>query len=716
MLGAPNDPGWPSEEIDVPNLNLTIRTSLLAVTAMLSAGVIILAGLESFVSWSAMRDAERIAESNDTADHLLAAASNWAVERGMTNSALANAEALSSTGRGNLAQRRQAADAALAQALARIEAGTPFRGQDALVAAVRSAHANVVGLRTRVDEAVAQPRERRSAAATSDWVPTATALIMESQSLRLAAQFLPDSVETRILLAQQVKHAVWIMSEYAGRERAVIGGLVASGAPMSPNDLQRLADLRARVEQANAEVDTYLRRDLAAPEILAAADRMKAVFFGSYQKVRERIYEAGAKGDRYPLDAAAWIAEATAGIDSLLSLAREAGAVTATLASDSERTEEAAVLIHALVLIASILLAAVAFWIVLWRVVGPIRGLTLGMRELAGGNLDVTLPGGNGADEVAAMSRAVEVFRANAREVLRLEREQKEAAAKAEIEKRQAMNELADSFEASVRAVVSAVASASGQLQSTAGSMSATAEQANAQASAVAAAATEASSNVQTVATASEELAASISEIGRQAGVSRNIATSAAERAEATNRRVEGLVDAAQKIGDVISLIQDIAAQTNLLALNATIEAARAGDAGKGFAVVAGEVKSLASQVGRATSEISEQIAAIQSATGEAAGSIREIAQTIAEINENAASIAAAVEQQNAATNEIARNVQEASTGTEEVSRNTAGLSAAARDTGAAATQVLQASGTLSRDAQALASEVEAFIRRVRAS
>lgn len=688
----------------------------MAVVGLLCAAVVGLTGLEAYRAWEQTSRAARVAESNRIADLLLTSAGNWAVERGVVNAALAAPDPVDASTQSAIADRRRVGDAAMAEALDQIATGPDFRGRGALVEAVRSRHAALRIVRSSVDRELAKPVAGRGAKETAAWVPGITATIMESQRLRLAAQYLPDTAQTSILLAQDVKHAVWTMSEYAGRERAVIGGLVASGTALKPEALKQLADLRGRVEQAWAGISAYLEKEGAASAIRDASSRVEAAFFGRFEAVRKDVYAAGSEGRPYPVDSTGWIAEATAGIDSLLALAQVAGSVAADLASRSERDGMTDMTVNVGLLLAGGLLAGAAFWIVVRRVAGPIRTLTDRMRELAGGNLEIRLPDTDRGDEVAEMSRAVEVFRRNAIEVRRLEAQQQAAADQAEADKRRAMNELADAFEASVKRVVDAVATAASDMEVTAGEMSATTDQAHRQAAAVAAAATQASSNVQTVASASEELAASITEIGHQAGESRRIATEAAETAGATNRRVEGLVEAAQTIGDVISLIQDIAAQTNLLALNATIEAARAGDAGKGFAVVANEVKSLAGQVARATSEISEQINGIQSATDEAAGSIKAIARTISTINENAASIAAAVEQQNSATTEISRNVQEASTGTEEVARNAEGLNTASRETGAAASRVLDVSGGLSRHARELAREVDVFIAKVRAA
>jgi methyl-accepting chemotaxis protein len=253
-------------------------------------------------------------------------------------------------------------------------------------------------------------------------------------------------------------------------------------------------------------------------------------------------------------------------------------------------------------------------------------------------------------------------------------------------------------------------------MQSTAQSMSATAEETSQQAVTVASAAEQASANVQTVASAAEELLSSIAEIGRRVTQASGIAGSAANDGRRTDVIVRGLADEAQKIGEVIKLIQDVAGRTNLLALNATIEAARAGEAGKGFAVVASEVKNLANQTAKATDEIRARIAAIQSQTSAAVEAIRGICGTIEEINGISSSIAAAVEEQSTATREISRSVQQAATGTAQVSDNIGGVSTAADNTGAAASQVLGSASELAKQSEILRSEVENFLTRVRAA
>lgn len=375
----------------------------------------------------------------------------------------------------------------------------------------------------------------------------------------------------------------------------------------------------------------------------------------------------------------------------------------------------------------------------------PIISITESMDAIVKGDLHLTVPYRDRLDEIGRMAGSVEVFRTNAIENARLQKEaeaarireeqqrraQEEAERRAEEERREleerqkqeleerrraAMLEFANRFEARVMEVVKGVSAASTEMQAIANSMADMARGAMDNTTSAASVTNQTSSNVQMVAASTEELSASIAEISGQVNDAARVAQDATDKASHTNTIVVGLSDAAQKIGEVVSLINDIAGQTNLLALNATIEAARAGDAGKGFAVVASEVKSLATETAKATDEISAQIAAIQNATKQAVSFISDINTTVQSVSEISSSIAAAVEQQNAATSEISRSVQQVAVGNQKAVENIGEVSTAVTETGQAATDVLSAAGELSQQANVLRTEVESFLAEIRAA
>jgi len=383
---------------------------------------------------------------------------------------------------------------------------------------------------------------------------------------------------------------------------------------------------------------------------------------------------------------------------------------------DLKNEIQSAAIQQGIISVVALALLILALGFVTSRLIGkPLAMMTTTMGKLADGDTTVDVPAMDRRDDIGAMARTVETFKTNSIELERSTAAREAEKAKAEEEKRKAMHKLADDFESSVRGVVDSVTAASGQVQSTAQSMSQTAEHTSTKTSAVAAATDQAANNVQTVASAAEELTASIQEISRQVAQSTKIASSAADQARTTNSEVEALAEAAQRIGDVVTMIQDIAEQTNLLALNATIEAARAGEAGKGFAVVASEVKNLATQTAKATGDISQQIAGIQNATGSAVQAIAQITSTIEEVHSIANGIAAAVEEQSSATQEISRNVQEASASTSEVSTNIGEVTTAAAKSGESSRTMLKAANELAEQSKALSGQVDNFLSSIRA-
>ncbi len=347
----------------------------------------------------------------------------------------------------------------------------------------------------------------------------------------------------------------------------------------------------------------------------------------------------------------------------------------------------------------------------------PMTAMCEAMRELAGGNFDVVLPGLGRKDELGEMASAVEEFKVQA--AAKAERDavtqdvQNKAAGAA---RRAELIRFADDFEAAVGAIVSNVSASAAHLEQAAGTLTRTAEATQRLSGQAAGRSEEASGSIQSVASATEELSVSVDEIGRRVRESNRIAEAAVVQAEQTDGRIGKLSRAAQEIGDVVKLITAIAEQTNLLALNATIEAARAGDAGRGFAVVAAEVKSLSEQTAKATDEISHHISSMQGATQESVAAIKEIGATIGQISSIASSIAGAVEQQGGATQQIARNVQSVAQGTREAAANIVEVNRGATETGSASGDVLSSAKALSSESTRLKTELDRFMGNIRAA
>ena len=362
-----------------------------------------------------------------------------------------------------------------------------------------------------------------------------------------------------------------------------------------------------------------------------------------------------------------------------------------------------------------VIVAALVTFAISARTTRPLECLNNEMSAIAGGDLGLVIYGLDRQDEIGDMSKAVEVFKQAAIERNRLQAEHAHSEQRIRDQRRQEMLNMADTLDRRVRGIISAIGQSVQNLHHSANNLSANAEQTQRQSSAVSAATEQATANVETVSAAGTELTASIHEISRQVCEAAAVALDATKEAQAATDKISGLSSAAQKIGEVVALINDIASQTNLLALNATIESARAGEAGKGFAVVANEVKHLAGQTARATEDIATQIASVQAQTQSAVGVIDTITSTINRISEMSTAIASAVEEQGAATNEIARNVEQASGGTREVANNIAGVADAAKETGRMAQNVFGAANDLLAESTQLEKEVESFLSELRA-
>jgi methyl-accepting chemotaxis protein len=693
---------------------LTVSALLRAVILATSLWVVGSISLNAWNSWDRLQAASRISKVANASADLFKAMNNIRGDRSTTQRLLNSDQPIDSKTDSYLRGLRDGEMPAMASALEQLPA-MKFPGQQTLVPEFDRLYKLLSAEAKEFWEQMAKPLASRRHELPKEYMATTQSMLdlLDKISGALAASVNHEDATIDQLLA--IKQTAWLLRNTAGEASFLVTGGLISGH-MTPEVHTNYTKLVGGSDAAWNALNLAVAGMQLPPALSSAMEATKAAYFDpQYLATRERLANAAVNGEKPEMVAAQWSPYTVGRLSAAVGVADAALDAAKSHSAEQHIAAQRSFVMQIVLLVLSVTLAFGAMIVVARRVLKPLHNIRDAMLKVASGDLTVDSGYVERNDEIGALAGALETFRQQAADKLKIEAQEHERNASTAARQRSIEGHVGE-FEELVRRTLQQLGEASSQMRTTSSGLSTVSRQTNERVEEAQRASGEASMSVESVASASEELSASINDISQQAAHAAGIASRAVNQARETDGTVQGLAKSAGRIGEVIGLINTIAAQTNLLALNATIEAARAGEAGRGFAVVASEVKSLASQTAKATDEISEQIADIQRVAAEAIDAIKGIGSTIGEVNEVATAIAAAVQEQGAATQEISRSTQHAAVGTKNVSDNITGVKADADAAAAAADNVKVASKTLEIQSQQLGSQVTQFLDRIRAA
>ena len=693
---------------------LSANALLKSVVAAMAVVVVVLLGINSWDAWQQLQSASRIVRVADASSSAFKAMHNLRTDRSTTVRSVKGDEVVAQDVADRLKGIREAEVPALkstVEALADID----FPDRDTLYPTFTQTVDTVFKLQAESWDAMHKPKAERRDGLADDYQTQATALIdvLDKISMRLNAAVKHDDPFIDQMLS--LRDLAWNVRQSGGDASLILSNGIAAGSVAADAPLKYAAAVGGA--QAGWNGLEYLAFGTTLPDsVTTAIESARSGFFAAdYVERRDNLLKTLVAGEKPDVNANDWSKLSVERLAALLGVAEAALGAAKDYAEGERSAAQASLIVDLVLLLGALALGIGGILVISRHVLRPLQTIRDAMLKVASGDLNAEASFQGRTDEIGSLANALGIFKQNAADKARIEDEQRARRTQSE-QRQQAVAGYISAFEGQVREALTALGAASEQMRATSDGMSKTAERSNHQVRTVAGASEEASVNVQTVAAASEELSTSIAEISRQVSTAATIAGRAVEETRATDKTIQGLVEIAARIGDVIKLINDIAGQTNLLALNATIEAARAGEAGKGFAVVASEVKSLANQTAKATEDISAQISAVQNVTRDAVEAIKRIGGTIEEVSSVATSIASAVEQQGAATQEITRSTQQAAQRTREVSENISGVTGDADATGEAAKGVKSAAEALGKQSERLRGQVDDFLAKIRSA
>ncbi|MBR1272998.1 methyl-accepting chemotaxis protein [Bradyrhizobium sp. AUGA SZCCT0222] len=693
---------------------LTVSTLLKTVILATAFCVVVGFSLNAWDAWGRLQVANRISVVTDASANMFKAMHNLRTDRSTTNRLL-NADApMDSDIEKYLRNIRDTQMPALSNALTLLPS-IEFAQAQTLVPELDRLFKKLSTQQKEFWDEVNKPKASRRPTQGKEYMETATALLETLDKLSAALSTVVNHQDPMIDQLLAIKQIAWLLRNTAGEASLLVSNALSAGKAAPETQLKYLK-FSGGIDAAWNALELTASGMQLPPALVAAIAATKTAYFEpDYITLRDRLMTTMVAGGQPELTANQWTPITVGRLGSAVKVAETALDAARDHTVLQYSSARRALVVQLVLLVGALVLTCGALILVTRRVIKPLHNMRDAMLKVAAGDLTVDTGYAVRKDEIGALAGALETFKQQAEDKVRIEAQERERNAGATA-RQQAIESYVGEFETMVRQSLDQLGDASGQMRTTSDGLSAVSRQTNARVEVAEKASSEASMSVETVAAASEELSASINDISQQAAHAAGIASRAVSQARETDGTVQGLATSAGRIGEVVGLINSIAAQTNLLALNATIEAARAGEAGRGFAVVASEVKSLASQTAKATEEISEQISDIQKVANEAIEAIKGIGGIIGEVNEVATAIAAAVQEQGAATQEITRSTQFAAQGTKNVSDNISGVKTDADAAAAAADDVKHASETLETQSKQLGTQVTQFLGKIRAA
>lgn len=610
--------------------------------------------------------------------------------------------------------QRQKSDSGFQEVIALVSKNESFRRGSSFLTELKTLQQNINDIRRKADINLQRQINQRNENDVKNLPPEMKDTILALSKLPLKLRPENAQTPTSVNTLQKIQHNAWAIREFGGRERTYFAIATATGRQFDAATKKEMKQYHSKAVEAMSELSLLAEYSGLSKEVTANIKEIEAVYFGTYEQTRNDLLKASETNTPYPVSFGEFFTESSEALGTAVDLSYLAGDEMVLRMNEVHTHNTILFWVFGGVLGFAIVLCGFQIYYTQVKVSDRILKLAGYMKGLTNGNTDVDLTSMKSSDEIGQMVEHVEVFKTNAIEVKRLERDKIEQEKQVEKSKKQAAQDMADSFEKRVGMIVEGFEKAALELQTMSNAIADATSQASTQSLSVANASQEATSSVQTVAAAAEEMSASINEISYNVMDTAEKAKQCASSAQISQDNLAQLQKAVGDIDSVIQSINDVAEQTNLLALNATIEAARAGEAGKGFAVVASEVKSLANETHKMTDEISNKVRDIKESAQYTIESVNNIITQIADVDNKTASVAGAIEQQSGTTSEISQSATHAATGTDAVSKNIADVQKVTEESAASTNRLKTAASDLLTQAGDLKMAINGFLQDIR--